>query len=413
MKDNQEDDSTDSTLSPEVKNRLQNLLEEDFVSEENGEQVKEFIHELNSVRDDQISDFRLLKYLSQFGQILPHVDFSLKEATLDQVNDLAVAIDSQDVAATTKRDRRVCLNKFYRTMFKVRNRPTRVWDILESEVTDTSHPGRKEKKRHYDFIYPDEVMEMSNAARNKRDALLPLLFYCTGARLDAIRTLQVKDIERKETHFTITLNSQKNDNLRPTRDNHLTRCTHLLREWLEHHPCSDDPEAYLFCSTQGSYNHQGEQVKDRGDIVTRKTISKALDRLADRVDLDKRHNPHAFRFSMVTFYRKVVDGWDIGMVADRGGWKNLQQVREYTLELDKIKGRDRLVAQGVEPEDGEDLEALDKRTCSNCQTVQPPTKDLCDCGHALTDKVARQQSEQEIVMIERNQKGLPGESSKI
>jgi len=254
---------------------------------------------------------------------------------------------------------------------------------------------------------------MSNAARNKRDALLPLLFYCTGARLDGIRTLQIKDIERKATHFTITLNSQKNDNLRPTRQNHLTRCTHLLREWLEHHPCSDDPEAYLFCSTQKSYNHQGEQVKDRGDIVSRKTISKALDRLADRVDLDKRHNPHAYRFSMVTFYRKVVDGWDIGMVADRGGWKRLQQVRDYTLELDKIKGRDRLVAQGVDPDDGEDLEALDKRTCSNCQTVQPPTKDLCDCGHALTDKVARQQTEQEIVMIERNQKGLPGESSKI
>lgn len=65
-KNNQDANGTDSTLSPEVKNRLQNLLEEDFVSEENGEQVKEFIHELNSVRDDQISDFRLLKYLSQF-----------------------------------------------------------------------------------------------------------------------------------------------------------------------------------------------------------------------------------------------------------------------------------------------------------------------------------------------------------
>jgi integrase len=410
--DNTSDD-TDSTLSPRVKNRLQNLLQEDYVSEENGEAVQQFIHELNSSPDHRIGDLRLLKYISQFGQILPHTDFPLMEASLEEVSQLATAIDNQDVSPTTKRDRRVCLSKFYKTMFKVRERPARVWDILESEVTNTAHPGQKELERHYDFIFPDEVIEMSKAARNRRDTLLPLMFYCTGARLEEIRTIQLKDIVRHDTHITVTLNSQKNDNLRPTRDNHLTRCTHLLREWLENHPRSGDPEAYLFCCLQDSHHPDtGEQVKRRGDIMDRRSISDALDRLAEWTDLDKRHNPHAFRFSMATYYKKVA-GWDINDIADRGGWGDLNTVRGYILDLDKVKGRNRLLAQGITPEDQNELDSLDMKKCGNCGEELPPTRDLCTCGHALTDKIARKRASKEVVMIEKNQKGLPGEVEQL
>ncbi len=410
--DDNTDKTTDSTLSPHIQRRLQNLLDKDYVSPENGEAVEEFIHELNSVRDDQISDYRLEKYLSQFGQILPHTDFKLLEATLEDIGKLADAIDQQDVSATTKRDRRVCLQKFYKTMFPPRDRPPRIWNILDSEVTNTSHPGKKELKRIYDFIFPDEVMAMAKSAKNRRDALLPLLFYCTGARLEEIRTLQIKDVTRHDTHTTLTLNSQKNKSLRPKRENHLTRCTHLLREWLEYHPRSDNPEAYIFCVLQDSYTPDGEKAKDRGDQMSRRSISKALERLADNINLDKRHNPHAYRFSMVTYYRKIAD-WDIGEVADRGGWSDLQQVRDYTLEPDKIEGRDRLLAQGIEPEDDRDLKALDRKKCGNCETIHPPTRDLCTCGHALTDKIARNKTEQEVVVIEKNQKGLQGGAGKI
>lgn len=406
-------DNTDSTLTPKIQNRLEKLLQKDFVSTENGEAVKEFIHELNAVRDDQISDYRLEKYISQFGQILPHTDFSLKEATLEDLLPPADAINQQEVSPTTKRDRRVCLNKFYKTMFPVRERPNRVWNILESEVTNTSHPGQKNLKRQYDFIYPEEVLQMSKAARNKRDALLPLISYCTGARLEEVRTIQIKDITRHDTHITVTLNSQKKDSLRPTRDNYLTRCTHLLREWLQYHPRSDDPEAYLFCTLQDSHTPDGEPSKERGDILTRKSLSNALERMAEKAEIDKRTNPHAFRYSMATYYKKVAD-WDISEIMDRGGWTSVETVKGYILELDKIEGRDRLLAQGIEPDDaGENLEALDMKRCSNCKEKLPPTRDLCTCGHALTDKIARKQAEKEVVIIEKNQKGLPGEANQF
>lgn len=410
MSTNKRDDDTDSTLSPEVQTRLQNLLQEDYVTDKNADAVREFIHELNSVRDDQISDHRLLKYLSQFAQILPHVDFPLKEANLEQVKVLADAIDKQDVSPTTKRDRRVCLNKFYKTVFKVRrNRPDRVWDILESEVTNTAHPDTADLKRHYEFIYPDEVMQMVEAARNYRDALLPLFFYCTGARHEEVRTIQIKDLTRHDTHITVELNSQKNKNLRPTRENHLTRCTHLLREWLRNHPRSDDPEAYLFCTLQDSQDPRtGEPARKRGDKTSKRNLGKILNRLADRIDLDKRHNPHAFRFSMTTYYKKVAD-WDIVEIADRGGWGDINTVRHYILDPEKMEGRDRLLAQGIEPENQNDLDALDMKKCGNCGEKLPPTRDLCNCGHALTDKIARKKANKEVVMIERNQKGLPGE----
>jgi len=405
----QEHNAKDSNkLTPKIQERLDNLLEKEFVSAENGEAVKKFIHRLNAVRDDQISDCRLKKYISQFGQILPHANIELMEATIDDLLPVAEAINQQDVSPTTKRDRRVCLNKFYKTMFPVRERPNRVWTILESEVTNTSHPDQMNLKRQYDFIYPSEVLELSEAAGNFRDALIPLFFYCTGCRLEALQTVRLKDLKRHDTHITVTLNSQKNKKLRPKRDNHLTRCTHLLRQWLQRHPRSDDPEAYLFCTLQETYDKDGKMLKKRGDILSKKSIAKALTRLADRTGLDKPHNPHAFRYSMTTYYSEV-EGWDVNDVADRGGWGSISQVREYILDLEKYDGRGRLLAQGIEPKSDQKLEALDMRVCGNCEEKLPPTQDLCSCGHALTDKIARETAEKEVVMVERNQKSLASE----
>jgi site-specific recombinase XerD len=410
-KEDETDDGKASTLSPRVKNRLENLLEEKDVSQRNAEAIRKFVVDLNSAPDSKVSDKRIQKYLNQFSKLLEHIDFSLMDATLDDVQDLSVAINQEDVGAWTKRDRRVCISKFYRTMFPLRSRPERVHDILDSDATDTSHPGNKERVRQYDFIYPKEVIEMSEAADNPRDALLPLFFYLTGARLKTVREVKLKHITRTETHFEISLQNQKNPNLSGRRDVFVTRMTHLLRVWLENHPRSDDPEAYLFCNLQPGY-HKGEQVKQPGDKISRKSVSSVLDKLAERIDLEKRNNPHAFRFSMATYYHLFTD-LELDEIAEKGGWGSLKTLRGYILELEDIANVKRKEKQGIEVELGEKFTALDKQVCGNCQRKQPPTRDLCECGHALSEEIAVKHAEQEVVMVETNEKGLQGVEGKI
>lgn len=193
-------------LSPKVQERLQNLLQQEYVSEENGELVKEFILELGGNREDQISDRRLKKYITQFNQILPHTDINLLEADIKDIIRILNGVDSKDISPTTMRDRRVCLNKFYRTMFPEMERPNRIWRILNSDATDTTHPDKKDLKRHYDFILPDEAMKLSEAGKTKcrRDELLPLFLYLTGARLKEVQEVKIKHLTRGDSFYKIS-----------------------------------------------------------------------------------------------------------------------------------------------------------------------------------------------------------------
>ena len=395
-------------LSPKVQERLQNLLQEEYVSEENGELVKEFILELGGNRDDQISDIRLKKYISQFNQILPHNDINLLEADIKGIIRILNGVDSEDISPTTMRDRRVALNKFYRTMFPEMERPNRIWRILNSDATDTTHPDKKDLKRHYDFILPDEVMKMSEAGKTKcrRDELLPLFFYLTGARLKEVQEVKIKHLTRGDSFYKISLLNQKNKNLPPRRNVYLTRLTHLMREWLEQHPRSDDPEAPLICIRQKAYNTKtGEEVKDIGEQMSKKSISKVLEGLAEKAEIDKPVNPHAFRYSMATYYSNFTD-LDIKEIADKGGWGSLKQVRGYILDIGEIGDKRRKERQGIKTDLDSRFTVLDKQKCGNCGKVNGPTRDICTCGHALSDRIAREEDEKEVVMVEKTHKGL-------
>lgn len=409
MKQNTTQNGTDSTISTQLENRLpekveqrfQNLKEESYVSKTNAEAIEEFLYELNVVRDDQLSDHRQRKYLSQFSMILQYVDFPLLEATVEEFRPLLNAIDSEDVSPSTKRDRRVALSKFYRTMFPDEgNRPTRIHRILHSQITDLTHPDESDRVRQYDFIWPEEVMEMIGAAQNNRDALLVLFTYTTGARLESIRKLQKKEVTVHSDHIEFDLANHKNKKLPENRTVYLKKCYHLARKWIEEHP-SEDPESHFFCRLAKSGSRE-----EAGSQLTKRSIPRILERLAERVELDKRHNPHAFRYSMATYLKKI-EGWDLDMVANRGGWGSIKTVRGYILDEDEIVGNDRKQKLGIETDYSFDKNPLAMITCHDCETEQSPTRERCiSCGSSLREVEVAMDTEKEAVLIEEDQQGL-------
>jgi site-specific recombinase XerD len=416
-------DIDSDVVSPEIERRTKNLLTENRVSQANADAIIEFFEELSAVPDDQVSDNRIDKYVSQFGQILPHLEFELTEVVMEDVRPLATAINNQDVSPSTKRDRRVCLNKFYNTMFPESNRPARIWRVLNSDVTDTTHPSKREKTRHYDFIFPDEVMKMSAEAENKRDELMPLFLYLTGARLQTLRDVKIKHLIRHDSHYEMSLLNQKCKSLPPRRTVYETRLTHLIRNWLENHPRNDDPEAHLFCTKEDGYNRKtGEQASKKGDQLSKKRVSQILEKLGKDAGLviegnkrkSKRVNPHSFRYSMATFYNYFTDLEIDDDIMHKGGWKSTKQVKEYVLDPHEIDDFQRKKKQGIDVDIDSRFKVLEKEDCGNCDETNPPTRDICKgCGHALNDKIARERAEKEVVMVETNEKGLQGVEGKI
>jgi site-specific recombinase XerD len=416
-------DIDSSVVSPEVERKTQELLQEQTVFQSDADAIIEFVEELSAIDDKDIKDGRIEKYISQFGQILPHVDFSLMEAQMEDIRPLATAISNQDVAPSTRRDRRVCLNKFYKTVFPEAQRPQRIWRILNSAVTDTTHPDKGDLTRHYDFIFPDEVMEMSAEAGNKRDQLMPLFLYLTGCRLKTLREVKIKHLERYDTHHKMSLLNQKCKSLPPRRTIYETRLTHLIRNWLENHPRRDDSEAHLFCTLEDGYNREtGEQASKAGDQLSKKRVAQILENLGKAAGLviegneekSKRVNPHSFRYSMATFYNYFTELEIDDDILKKGGWKSTSQVKKYVLDPEEIDDFERKRKQGIETDVPSRFQVLAKQDCGNCNETNPPTRDICKgCGHALNDKIARERAEKEVVMVETNEKGLQGVGGKI
>lgn len=416
-------DIDSSVVSPEVERKTRELLTDHDIYQSDADAITEFVEELSAVPDKDIKDGRIKKYITQFGQILPFVNFPLMEAQMEDIRPLASAINNQDVAPDTKRDRRVCLNKFYKTVFPQSERPQRIWRILNSDVTDTTHPDKGDRTRHYDFIFPDEVMEMSAEANNKRDQLMPLFLYLTGSRLQTLRDVKIKHLVRHDSHYQISLLNQKCKSLPPRRTIYATRLTHLIENWLENHPRSEDPDAHLFCTKEDGYDTStGEKVNEAGDQLSKKRVSQILEKLGKAAGLviegneeeSKRVNPHSFRYSMATFYNYFTELEVDDDILQKGGWKSTTQVKDYVLDPEEIDDFQRKKKQGIEVDVPSRFQVLAKQDCGNCDHTNPPTRDICKgCGHALNDSIARERAEKEVVMIERNEKGLPGEAGKL
>jgi integrase len=436
MTTNKEDDKPDdiqididsSVVSPEVERKTRKLLTDYDIYQSDADAITEFVEELSAIPDKDLKDGRIEKYISQFRQILPHVDFPLMEAQMEDIRPLATAIGNQDVAPSTRRDRRVCLNKFYKTVFPEAQRPQRIWRILNSAVTDTTHPDKGDLTRHYDFIFPDEVMKMSAEADNKRDQLMPLFLYLTGARLQTLRDVKLKNLVRHDSHYEMSLLNQKCKSLPPRRTIYDTRLTHLIRNWLENHPRRDDPEAHLFCTKEDGYNREtGEQASKAGDQLSKKRVSQILEKLGKDAGLviedekgnidrekSKRVNPHSFRYSMATFYNYFTELEIDDDILKKGGWKSTTQVKKYVLDPEEIDDFQRKKKQDIDVDIDSRFKVLAKQDCGNCDETNPPTRDICKvCGHALNDKIARERAEKEVVMVETNEKGLQGVGGKI
>lgn len=160
---------------------------------------------------------------------------------------------------------------------------------------------RGQKKRRLAFeeiLMPTETASVIAAAGNLRDRALLATLYSSGVRIEELLTLKLKHIVRSNGGYQLFLGKVKSRGQERYSPKIESPWKEYLESWLAAHPTRDDPEAWVFPST----NEDGTHVSDS-------TINQLLHSLGKKAGISKRINAHWWRHSRISlaFARREAD----------------------------------------------------------------------------------------------------------
>lgn len=229
-----------------------------------------------------------------------------------------------------------------------------------------------------DMYTRDDVQALRDAVENARDRCILELFLNTGQRVRAIQTLRVKDVEPNEGATGVYYLNTDVEGLKGADETGAKRpllgAQRPVHDWLEYHPKSDDPEAYLITP------RQGHAWAEPGDQLSQSTIRKTLRKLADEAGVDKPPNPHNFRHYFVTMCKRhynMDDGTIKHLIGHGEGSTIMKTTYQHLTDEDHIK--DAEVEYGAREPDEE--ATFTPPNCFTCGASLPPDAKACEpCG---------------------------------
>lgn len=241
-----------------------------------------------------------------------------------------------------------------------------------------------------DLLYKDEVDRLLHACfENSRDRAFIALSLATGQRLDAIRTLRLKHIERGQNGtMTITLNEEEGDLKGASGAKPLLWSKQYVREWVENHPYKGNPDAAVFCALDNA-------VLARDDVEPAQPMDdsafwRILKRRAEKAGIDKKAYPHLLRHCAIT--RMVLDGLSEQQVKNIVGWSpDSSEFGTYVHLADELSN-DSVRRQLGYPDSGDEViigrPSLEE--CPACGDRMPDGTDRCrTCNTPMTQAEAQ------------------------
>ncbi|MFC4552448.1 MULTISPECIES: tyrosine-type recombinase/integrase [Halorussus] len=146
-----------------------------------------------------------------------------------------------------------------------------------------------------DLFSREDVQALRAHIKRPRDRALLELLLNTGQRISAIQGLRIKDIDIEAGLFS--LNTERGGlkgAARRSEHRPLLGSKPFLADWLDAHPLSDNPDAYLFV---GDPEHH---YTDINQPLCQSSIRRMLERTAERANVEKPVNPHNFRHYWTT-----------------------------------------------------------------------------------------------------------------
>ena len=358
--------------------RIEAFGSDGTISEEDANTILEFLSAKD--REDRTIDDPDGDYLGPssrvaYGQALrliaKRMDGSLTavDTTADTVNDYMDArIEAGKLSQATAMQRQSALRVFYRWM---KSRPGDGGpNITPEDIYMVPTPETKIDSR--DVFDRDDIQAMRDAIDNSRDRCVFELLLNTGQRVNAIRTLRIKDVDATEGVYW--LNTDKGGLKGASGKRPLLGAKRAVFDWLRDHPASDDRDAYLI--TKRPSANQGTA----GDSIDYTAIYRALQSIKERAGVSKDANPHAFRHAFVTMCKRDydMDSDTIRHLIGHGPTSNVMETTyQHLNDDDYIKDAER--AAGFREDEPES--PLTPPVCPTCSEPVPNAAKACaSCG---------------------------------
>jgi len=230
-----------------------------------------------------------------------------------------------------------------------------------------------------DMLTREEIQAVKDTVEHPRDnAIVHLLLY-TGMRNTALRSLRVRDVDVEDGVYYLNSdasglkNADENGGARP-----LLGAKAAVRDWLKYHP-DPDPDHYLITGKPGY------STVDPTSQVSRTTITRVMQQVDEKTDIDKPLNPHALRHNFVTICKRdyeIPDETVKYLIGHSQESRVMETTYSHLSDQDHIERAE--VAFGIR-EDDDSGSPLTPDVCDICGASLGPTAKACEaCGAAYT-----------------------------
>ena len=346
-----------------------------------GSHAVKFIEHLASLG---LSVPRLAKYAAHLPVILRLLDGErLREASREDVERVVAWINRQPYTDTTKRDLKLVLKKFIQyikcgSCSKDAVLPPEVsWLKVHARNDSTVQPS--------DLLTQEQVKKLIASAQNPRDKAMICVMVEGALRPGELLTMRVGSVEFRENYCVITVRGKTGIKRIP-----LIVSYKPLLEWLEKHPCKDDPQTPLwYALTENS----------DGEAVSYWYMRKILRKAARKAGIPKRVWPYLLRHTTLTSLAKVLTEQRLSLLA---GWvQGSKMPKRYV----HFSGRDLedaiLELHGLKPPATADT-ILKIQECPRCGMKNQPENVRCSwCGMILDRGLAEKLAREEQNLLEK------------
>ena len=359
-------------------------LEQDAVADKDREKITEFVNAKDERAfttvdngDSSKTPATLRNYCQHLRLASERIEGRLVDASADDINQLMQSYfqgshpDIKDGGLT-------------KNSVSIHQGTLRKFCRFHDEMPDDDEIAMLEKQESSvseDEMYTDEeVQELRNACKTHREsALLDMLLY-TGQRVRAIQSLRIKDVDVEAGASGKLRLRDDIDGLKGASGSRpLLGAQGAVRRYLNHHPCSDDPEAALFT---GYPDYTPDE--ELGEPLHHVTINRQLKKIRDRTDVDKPVNAHNFRHHFVTV-AKVQYDLDNDRIKKLIGHRPDSRVMETTYSHLTVEDATDAIEVAAGHKEAEDESSLSPPTCPTCSEPLPTDAKACaNCGATFT-----------------------------
>lgn len=370
-----------------------NTVERELARNERLIGIKSFTDSLKSFAMDLkiqegLTDHRIIFYLIRLRVLSKMMPDVFLNPSIDDLKSVITQLSSKtNISPRTVEDYKQAIRKYYKWKLSDKEFHKRVqWIKVRGNSVNRL-------KKSEEMVSVEEMHKLIENCISVRDKALFSSLYDSGCRVGEILTLRIRDLQNDQWGTVLHVSGKTGERMvRIVGDS-----VPYLREWVQQHPKSSDPDAMVFISTS---------AQAYGEPMNYPEMARALSRAKKRAGITRRIHPHLFRHTRATILASRVA--EAPLESQMGWIHGSRQTRTYVHLSAKDQDSAILKAYGIKPDEENIVKDIAPKECQRCSTLNPSNAVYCrKCWLPLTIEATIELKEkEEHIKSELENKGL-------